>query len=462
MSEETTAAQKKGLWGMSRPMLVEQSLQFSVPLLDTFFLSRISDSAASAAGAMAPVLFFCGNMLWATIFAGAAVASQRLGAGNLARTNATIGTYAVWALCSSLLLTALLSWATPYITELMGLPGQIQKNANIYMSIMCWLMVVWAFKGIFQSVLNLYGKPQWNMYANIVYFVANVTGNAIVIFGLLGFPKMGIEGVAWASVVGSSMGVIVSGLAVFLRLKLELHWLNIKQEFKNASKNIGRIAVPNLIEPLSFDINMIVLNGMAASLGAAALAAKVYTFNTFMLGLITSVALRMATEVLICQKVGAHQYDQAIQQMKQSLKVALWGSGAVVVILFALHQPIMNMYSDNEVVLGAAMWMFLLAALSEPPRTINIMVGGVLRATGDGYLISIVGPLFTWLVALPVAYFMAFTLGWGIYGIMASAILDETVRAVFYLYRWRQGHWQNSHVSAREQRKAEQLASQTK
>ncbi len=45
---ETTAAQKKGLWGMSRPMLVEQGLQFSVPLLDTFFLSRISDSAASA------------------------------------------------------------------------------------------------------------------------------------------------------------------------------------------------------------------------------------------------------------------------------------------------------------------------------------------------------------------------------------------------------------------------------
>ncbi len=118
--------------------------------------------------------------------------------------------------------------------------------------------------------------------------------------------------------------------------------------------------------------------------------------------------------------------------MKQSLKIALWGSGAVVLFLFAFHQPIMDLYSDDSVVLGAATWMFLLAALSEPPRTINIMVGGVLRATGDGFLISIVGPLFTWLVALPAAYYMTFTLGWGIYGIMASAILDEAVRAGFY------------------------------
>ena len=451
---DTTAAQQKGLWGMSRPMLVEQSLQFSVPLLDTFFLSRVSDSAASAAGAMTPVLFFCGNVLWATIFAGAGVASQRLGAGNKERTNATIVIYSIWAVLIGLLLTGLLSWAVPYITALMGLPGEVQQNANLYMSIMCWLMVVWSFKGIFQSVLNIYGKPQWNMYANIVYFIANVVGNAVVIYGLFGFPKMGIEGVAWASVVGSSMGVIVSGLAVFLRLKLEVRWQQIKQEFNNASKHIGRIAVPNMMEPLSFDINMTVLNSMAASLGAAALAAKVYTFNTFMLGLITSVALRMATEVLICQKVGANQYEQAIQQMKQSLKAALWGSGAVVVVLFAFHQPIMDMYSDDEVVLAGAIWMFLLAAVSEPPRTINIMVGGVLRATGDGYLISIVGPLFTWLVALPAAYFMAFILGWGVYGIMASAILDEAVRATFYWYRWQQGHWQHSHVGARELRKA--------
>ncbi len=450
---QTTAAQRKGLWGMSRPLLVEQGLQFSVPLLDTFFLSRISDSAASAAGSMTPVIFFCVNILWITVFSGSSIASQRLGAGNASKASATIVTYAGWIFLLGILLALLLRAVAPYVTHAMGLPGQVQIDANIYMSIVSWLMVVWAGKLVFQSILNIYGEPQWNMYANIVYFVANVLGNAMVVFGLFGFPKMGIEGVAWASVIGSSLGVLVSGIAVFVRIKLAISWRVFKLEFMSASRNIGRIALPSMIEPLSFDLNMIVLNGFAASLSAAALAAKIYTFNTFLLGLIVTMALTMATEVLVCQKVGAGKYDKAILQMKQSLKAALWGSSIIVVVLLLLSQPIMALYTDDEMLLASAFWFFLLAALSEPPRALNVMVGGVLRATGDGFLISVVGPIFTWVVALPAAYVMAFVFEWGVYGILASAILDEGCRAFMYWHRWRQNRWQHTHVHAREQQR---------
>lgn len=449
---ETTAAQKKGLWGMSRPLLVEQCLQFSVPLLDTFFLSRVSDSAASAAGAMMPVLFFCANIIAVSVFSGASIASQRLGAGNNDRAVATIGIYAGWMLLLGGLLTAVIYFLAPMVNHAMGLPAQVEADANLYMSIACWLMLVWAGKMIFQSILNIYGEPQWNMYANIVYFIANVLGNAIVVFGLFGFPKMGIVGVAWASVIGSLMGVVVSGAAVFLRIKLAFHWQRIRDEFLSTTKHVAFIAGPSMIEPLSFNVNMVVLNGFAASLGAMVLAAKIYTFNTFMLGLITSFALTRATEVLICQKVGAGKYAQAASQMRQSLKAALWGSGGVVFVLLLLHHPIMKLYTENEWLLGSAFWLFLLAALSEPARTLNVMVGGVLRVTGDGFLISVIGPMFTWIIALPLAYFLTFTLGWGIYGILIAAIVDEGCRACMYWYRWLQNRWHHTHVHAREQR----------
>lgn len=455
----STAAQQKGLWGMSRPLLIEQCLQFSVPLLDTFFLSRVSDSSAAAAGAITPILFFCSNILWVAVFSGASVASQRLGAGNTKRANATIATYAIWVVILGAILTAALSAIAPYITEWMGLPGQVRVDANTYLSIVCWLMMVLALKGLFQSILNIYGKPQWNMYANTVYFIANVLGNAIVVFGLFGVPQLGLVGVAWASVFGSLMGVIVSGAAVYLRLKLPFSWQHMREEFSSATKNILRLGIPSMIEPLSFDINMIVLNSMAASLGAVALAAKIYTFNTFMLGLIISVALATATDVLLTQKVGAGRYDEAKAQVKQGLKAALWGTGIVAFILFALHHPIMDIFTDNEALIGSSMWLFLLAALSEPPRTANIMLGRALRTTGDGMFISIIGPLFTWLVALPCAYVMAFIFNWGIYGILASAVMDEGCRAVFYWFRWNKDRWHHTHVHAREQRKSAKAVS---
>jgi Na+-driven multidrug efflux pump len=121
-----------------------------------------------------------------------------------------------------------------------------------------------------------------------------------------------------------------------------------------------------------------------------------------------------------------------------------------VVILLLLHRPIMGLYTDDEWIISASFWLFLLAALSEPPRAVNVMVGGTLRATGDGLLISIVGPLFTWIVAIPAAYCMVFYLHWGIYGILLSAILDEGVRSIFYWRRWKANKWHHTHVYALE------------
>jgi putative MATE family efflux protein len=390
--------------------------------------------------------------LWVTVFSGSSIASQRLGAGNGEKAVATIATYSVWIIGASAILALAMYHFAPYVTALMGLPTQVQSDANVYMSIICVSMIVLAVKMIFQSILNMYGEPQWNMYANIVFFSANVFGNALVVYGWFGFPEMGIVGVAWASVIASVLGVLVSGTAVLMRIKLKLRWQNFRNEFANASRHTLRIALPSMIEPLSFDLNMIVLNSFAASLGAVALAAKIYTFNTFLIGIVITLALTMATEVLVCQRVGAGDYQKAAQQMRQSIKAALWGSGIVVVVLFLFHHPIMDSYSDDEVLIGMSFWMFLLAALSEPPRAINIMTGGVLRATGDGLLISILGPLFTWTVAIPAAYVMAFVLGWGVYGIMLSAILDEGCRAIIYWKRWHLQRWHHTHVHALEQR----------
>lgn len=453
-----TSAQKKGLWGMTRPLFVEQALQFSVPALDTFFLSRVSDSAASAAGAMTPVVYFCINILWAIVFSGASIAGQRLGAGNHERTAATIAIYGCWALFFGGALALALNLLAPSITRLMGLPGEIGVNAEIYLSIISLMMIVMAAKQVFQSILNIYGQPHWNMYANFLFFASNVAGNSIVVFGLFGFPKQGIAGVAWASVCASLSAVIFSALVVFIHIKLVLRWQDFLNDFRRASHHLFRIAVPGVMEPLSFNINLMILNSFTASLGAAALAAKIYTFNTFMLGLIITIALATATQVLISQYVGAGNYDKAAKLMKQSLKTALWGAGIVAVVLVAASYPVMDIYTDNEILLGGAFWLFLLSGLSEPSRAVNVIVGFGLRATGDGFLISVIGPLFTWLVALPAAYVFAFVFEWGVYGILLSALLDEGGRSLMYWKRWNMNRWHYTHVHARETKLKEKSA----
>lgn len=435
---------------MARPLLVEQGLQLSVPLLDTFFLSRVSDSAAAAVGSLTPVLFFGVNILWVTVFSGSSIASQRLGAGSTEKAQATIATYASLILILGSLLAVVLYTVAPWVCTIMRLDEATRSYGIQYLRIICLLMVVWSFKLVFQSILNIFGLPQWNMVANIVFFVCNLIGTAFAVYGGFGIEPMGLAGVAWANIFASALGALVCVYFVLTRVKLSLTAPAFLGEFKSASHHTLRIALPSMIEPLSFDLNMMVLNGFAATLGTAALAAKIYTFNIFLTGLVITLALTLATEVLICQHVGAGNYERAVQQMRQSLKAALWGSGLVVIVLLALHHPILMLYTDDPWIIGAGFWLFLLAALSEPPRAINVMVGGVLRATGDGLLISIVGPLFTWLVAVPAAYLMAFIFHWGVFGILLAAILDEGCRSYFYWRRWRTERWRHTHVHALE------------
>ncbi|MEY4590993.1 MAG: hypothetical protein RL497_3069, partial [Pseudomonadota bacterium] len=267
---EVTAAQSKGLWGMSRPLLVEQGLQLSIPLLDSFFLSRVSDSAAAAVGALTPVLFFGVNILWVTVFSGSSIASQRLGANNREKALATIATYSSWILILGALLTCILYAVSPWVCSIMQLDNETRAYGIQYMQIICLLMLVWAFKLVLQSILNIFGLPQWNMVANIVFFICNVLGTAFAVYGGFGFEPMGIRGVAWANIIASCIGVLVCAYFVITRVSFKLPRITFLTEFKSASHHTLRIALPSMIEPLSFDLNMMVLNGFAASLGAAA------------------------------------------------------------------------------------------------------------------------------------------------------------------------------------------------
>lgn len=440
----------KGLWGMTRPMLLEQALVFSIPVTDLFFLSRVSDDAAAAVGAITPILYFAFTTLWVVAFAGSSLTSQRIGNSDYAQANATIGVYAIWLLLLSALATLLVYAGGPLISGWMGLPAAIKIDADIYLQITAWMIGAWGIHALTHSVLTVFGLPQWNLIANSVYFLTNVFGNSCVIFGLLGAPKLGLVGVAWVSVGSSLVGVLIALLAIHFRLKLRFEFDRIRRDFRRYSSQLSRIALPGLAEPLSFDVQMIVLSGIVAIGGATDLAARAYTFNTFMLLMIVTIAIGTATEVIIAQHVGAGRYEQAKKQMSQSLRAAFIGSGIIGIIFLLLAPNIMALYTNEASIIAMAWWYFAISFATEPGRTVNIIVGNSLRGCGDGWFISLAGMAFTWLIAVPLAYFLAVPQDLGLMGVLIAAMIDELCRSVIYHHRWRQGHWRHTNAIAQE------------
>jgi putative MATE family efflux protein len=445
----------KGIWGMSRPMFIDQAVTYTIPLVDMYFLSRISDSAAAAVGAITPLVFVANAFLIVSAFAGASIASQRIGANDYARGNATIAAYAVFVMVLALIAALTVNHGGPWVASAMSLSADVEQHARTYLSIIGWMVALWGCRVIYQTVLNIYGEPQWNTYSNIILFVSNIIGCSVAVYGFMGIPSTGVQGVAIASVIAAGMSLTFVALVVHLKLRIHIPLREGIKNFGVLITPVVMIAAPSILEPMSFQAYMIALNWIAAEVGDLALKVKVYAYNTFLFCLMISIALGMATEAIIAQRVGRQEFDLVDKQLKQTLKLSLIGTTALALTWLLFNKPILQLFSDDPEVIAIGLWAFVLSFLAEPWRTVNITIGSALRCAGDAAFTSISSIGVIWLFSVPLAYILAIPFGLGLYGLLIAAVLDESIRALIKRWRWKQGKWMHTGIAAREARLVE-------
>jgi putative MATE family efflux protein len=440
----------KGLWGMSAPMFLDQAVTYTIPLVDMYFLSRVSDSAAAAVGAVTPLVFVANAFLQVSAFAGASIAGQRIGANDYQRGNATIGAYTLLVLFLSVIAIFAVNYGGPVVARLMNLSDPVEHYAVEYLSLIGWMVGLWGCRLIYQTILNIYGAPKWNTYSNLILFTVNLVGCMVAVHGFQSIPPTGVAGVAFAGISAALCSLLFVAAAVHLRLRIHIPLKASFAQFGLFIAPVLLIAAPAILEPMSFQGYMIVLNWIAAGVGDLALKVKIYTYNTFLFCLMISIALSMATEAIIAQRVGRKEFDLAHLQLKQSLKISLIGTTLLASFWLVFNQPILKMFTHDPEIIAIGFWVFLLGFLAEPMRTINITIGGALRCTGDSAFTSISSIAVIWLFSVPLAYVLAVPLGLGIYGLLIAAILDEAVRAVIKYFRWKARKWQGYGVVAKE------------
>lgn len=440
----------KGLWGMSAPMFVDQAVTYTIPLVDMFFLSRVSDSAAAAVGAITPLVFVANAFLIVTSFAGASIAGQRIGANDYVRGNATIGAYSLFVLFLSVIAALAVNMGGPKVAAMMSLSTEVEGYAITYLSLIGWMVGFWGCRTIYQTILNIYGAPKWNTYSNIILFTVNLLGNMLAVYGYKSLQPTGVAGVALASICAALCSLFFVMYAVHIRLHIRIPVAAAIGQFKFYIAPVLFIAAPAILEPMSFQAYMIVLNWVAAEVSDLALKIKIYTYNTFLFCLMISIALSMATEAIIAQRVGRREFDLVHLQLKQSLKISLIGTTILASFWLLFNQPILRFFTNDPEIIAVGYWVFFLGFLAEPMRTTNIVIGSALRCTGDAAFTSVSSILVIWLFSVPLAYFLAIPMHLGIYGLLIAAVMDEAVRAVIKYLRWNARKWEKYGVAVKE------------
>lgn len=412
-----------------------------VGLVDTFMVSHISDQAVAALGtANQFVAFFL--VLFGFVSMGCSVVvthhlggQDKEGAERVAATAISVNTWLGLAIS-----IAVYCLAEPLL-RLAQLSDALLQYAVPFLSLMGGTLFLESINLAISAVLRAHGHTRDAMLVTVAQNIINVIGNTILLFGLLGAPKMGVVGVALSTVISR----LVACLALWVLLEYHTHLkLKAADFFSVHRERLGRIlhiGLPAAGENICWWLAFMTVTAFTARMGEQALATQTYTMQLVWLVVLATVAIGLATEILIGRLIGAGQFDEAYRQLLRSLRVGFAISVLVVIVVSVLSPWILSWFTQDPVVIATGAMLMRIGLILEPGRVFNIVVISSLRATGDARYPAMIGMVSMWGVMVLGAWFLGTYMGLGLVGVWAAMVLDEWLRGMLMYRRWKQRKW---------------------
>jgi putative MATE family efflux protein len=430
-----------GLWHVTWPLFVSLGLSLSLHFTDAFFLSRISDAAAAAAGAINPLLGATLVLFSVVGQAGASVAGRLHGARRHDELPLTYLVLLGFNLVTGVAISALLFALHPWVPGWLGLKGDAAEAAQTYMAVLGGCQVLKAVQLAYGNMLNSRGATRWVMIEAIATNVANIGLNFCLYKGWFGV-EASVGWVSAATMVALLFGMLFTIGVVHLRLDVHFPVGCSWSEVRAALRPILKIGLPSATEPISYQFAQVVINLLVISLGARALATRTYVISFITISTVLwSLAIGVGAQIAITHRVGAGRLEEANEAFHRALVYAVAGNGVIALLLALFHRPLLGLLTNDPEITRVAAPLFALGIAVEMGRAVNIVAGGALRSTGDAGYAATVAPVLMWGVGVPAAFVFGSALGWGLTGVWVSMAVDECLRGVVCYRRWRSGRW---------------------
>lgn len=435
----------RGILSLSWPLIITFGIGVFQPMMDSWFLSRTSESAAAGVGALMPILGTIFMAIQAFSQAGASIASQFMGANANSHARTTITMVILGSILLGFSMTLLVLPSSHWIVGAMGLSGDTAKFGIEFLQVVCFGFLFRASQTTLTALIATHGLTIWNLIGNAITIVFNILLNIVFLEGLFGIPQMHVKGVALATALSWAF----SSLVLWLVLRYKIRHKTKMTEVKRSRAILGdwiRIGLPAAAEPVSFQLFQVFITAMTVHLGTLAVTAKVFSANFAMFAIILGVGLGNGNQILVAHLVGAHDYKKSNRRTFQSL-FASSSAGFVVALIVALCGPhLMRLYTDNPDVIALGSACLWCDVILQPFKSANVILTGSLRAAGDSKFPAIVGSLMMWTLGAGTALFLAFVLDLGLIGLWLGMASDEFYRSCANLWRWKSGRWKAATV----------------
>ncbi len=397
----------KLLLSMSLPIMISMLVQALYNIVDSIFVAKISENALTAVSLAFPIQSLMIATATGTGVGVNAILSKSLGEKNFEKANRTAVNGVFLAVMSYILFVIIGLTVTMPFYRSQTSDAEILAYGKQYLTIVCVASIGLFAQIIFERLLQSTGKTIYTMITQGTGAIINIILDPILIFGLLGFPAMGVTGAAVATVAGQIVGGI---MGVVINEKVNHEIKLIWKGFRPSLQMIGaiyRVGVPSIIMQaigslMTYGMNLILISFTSTATAVFGVYFKLQSF-IFM----PIFGLNNGMIPIVAYNYGAGKKERLIKTVKLSVAYAM----AVMVIGFlifqTLPQVLLQWFNASDRMMEIGVPALRIISISFLLAGFCIICGSVFQALGNGVYSMVVSIARQLVVLLPVAFLLS-------------------------------------------------------
>ncbi|CUU35597.1 putative efflux protein, MATE family [Armatimonadetes bacterium DC] len=443
LSEEHVA---RTVWSLALPTMIASIVQSANSFLDRIFVGRLGAEALAAVGVGGQMVFLTMALAMAVSTGATAIVARMVGANDRAQLREAARQALGIAIVLGVLLTVLGYLLLPFLLDWYRLNERANRLAHEFLG--------WALLGVPGTFLLMglsgtfrgLGDTRSPMIASIGATLAHILGDWLLIFGNLGFPNLGIQGAGIAMALSTWVGAGILWVQQWVRSERELAipafpirawWVRIM-----------RIGLPASARTFIYSTSSVMFTGIlsATAAGTAAVAALPIGLTAESIAFMPGFAFAIAASALVGQALGAKNERLAERFGWASAWQACAVMTTMAIVFFVFAEYFARLFTSDPKVIELAVAYLRINALTEPLLAFGMVLAGALQGAGDSLKAMLATFITQWVVRIPLAYLMAFWLGWDAYGAWGAMALSSGFSGLLMMYLFKRGGWKKVRV----------------
>lgn len=436
----------KAMLSIALPITLQNLVASSVNMLDTLMITSLGEEALAAVGLANQVFFFYAVTIFGVATGSSIFIAQFWGKNDTKNIARILGISLAIVSVLGILFTMAALFVPEFIMKIFSNDKEVIRLGVDYLRIVSLSYIITGISFLYAVASRSIGQAKMPMIVSIISFLTNALFNYLLIFGKFGFPRLGVKGAAYGTLIARSVEIALLLYSIYSRKKNNPLAQNISTMTDwtgDFIKKYFKTAYPVILNEAFWSLGTVLYSVAFAKIGTEA-AAAVQILNTVQnIFLVMSRGLANACTVMVGNKIGADEENEAVEYADSfmilsaalglALGILLFFTTDVILMFFRNLTPGLYIASKKLLMVSAA--FFFIKSFN------GTLIVGVFRGGGDTKFSMMLEMGSVWLVGVPLAFLGALVFKFPVYYVSLMVSMEEVVKAFIGILRVKSKKW---------------------